>query len=146
MIVKIFRAVWFFSLLLLLALFFYSYAGWPDPLALDDSLSPATVSKDGLFYSVLACIGFTSVLAFVAGRWKHSSPQFRSWFFGLISCFHLFAAMAINFISIFNSSEKFDFARLAVVIYGSLILMLAWAASWPVVYLLGKKKSAESGV
>ncbi|MCU0418059.1 MAG: hypothetical protein MUC38_00245 [Cyclobacteriaceae bacterium] len=141
MIVKIFRAVWFFSLLLLLALFFYSYAGWPDPLVLEESLSPLTISKDGLFYAVLACVAFTSVLAFVAGRWKYGSESFRSWLFGLITCFHLFAGMAINFISIFNSSEKFDFGRLAVLIYGSLMLMVVWAASWPVVYVLGKKKS-----
>ncbi len=142
MIVKILRAVWFFSLLLLLALFFYSYAGWPDPLVLDESLSPITISKDGLFYSILLCVGFTSVLAFGVGRWKQGRESFRSWFFGLITCFHLFAGMSINFISIFNSSEKFDFGRLAVVIYGSLILMLAWAASWPLIYFFGKKKSA----
>jgi uncharacterized membrane protein YiaA len=139
MILKVFRTVWFFSLTVVVILFMYTYAGWPDPVTLDESGMPLTLSKDGLFYIVLTVIAFANFMTFVVGRSKACSIDFKSWFYGFITCFHFFLGMTLNFISVFNSQEKFDFARLAVVIYGSLVVMGIWIVSWPIYYLFKKK-------
>src|ERR1044071_7787204 len=56
MILKIFRVVWFFSILGVLGFFLYTYAALPDPLVILDGEEQLAISKQTWFYAILALV------------------------------------------------------------------------------------------
>jgi hypothetical protein len=133
MISKIFKVVWVFSLFAVLGLFMYAYAGLPDPVVVFEADLPVQISRDMLFYGSLMIITLANFLAFANGNiLRHESDPFKSWLYGLIIVLNIFFIVALNFISLYNSGERFDYSRLGVVIYAIVILVLLWAIAWPV--------------
>ena len=133
MAIKIFKAIWFFSLLGLVADFMYMYASWPETVVVFDKGVPFTLSRESLFYIVLAFIAITNMLVFVITRiFPQDREAFKSWFYGMVVCLNLFFVVAISFIGVYNSGEKFRYEEIGVAVYGSVILLLVWAMAWPV--------------
>jgi len=58
-----------------------------------------------------------------------------------VVCLNLFLIVAMSFTSLINSGEKFDYPRIGAIIYGSLLLLAAWSATWPVYRVLRKMRS-----
>lgn len=132
MTLKIFKAVWFLSLLITLAVFLYIYASVPETLALGES--GLRLSREGFFYVALAVMSIFNVLVFVVSRlYATNKFGFLSWFYGLITCLNLFFIIILYFSHLFNSDERFDFARLGFAIYGSVGLIIGWSIAWPVI-------------
>lgn len=143
MAVKVFKAIWFLSLLIFLGVFMYNYAGLPEVVNLVDSIdSPLSLSREALFYSVLAIAAILNVFVFIINKLYSSYPDFRGWFYGLITTLNIFLIIGVNFVTLFNSAEKFDYSRIGNIIYGSLILVVLWVVAWPI-YSLVKKISAK---
>jgi hypothetical protein len=139
MILKIFKAVWFLSLLVMLAIFFYVYASLPERIVVHEGATAVALSRDGLFYLTIAVLACSNVMVFVVARlYATSSEPFLSWFYGLIISVNLFVTVALNFINLYNSAENFDYPRIGFIIYGSVTLVVAWALSWPVYALIRK--------
>jgi hypothetical protein len=46
--------------------------------------------------------------------------------------------MTISYINVFNSNERFNYASIGFVVFGSLALLALWSISWPF-YLFFKK-------
>jgi hypothetical protein len=138
MILKIFKAIWFFSLMATLAVFMYIYASVPDfiELSADGQL---VISREGFFYSTLAVMALFNVLVFIINRlFKKGMEHFVSWFYGLVICLNFFFMIVLGFLNLLNGGERFDFDRLAFLIYGSIGLVVAWIVSWPFVVLARK--------
>ncbi len=146
MSLKVFKAIWFLSLLIFLGVFMYNYAGLPEVVNLVDSIdSPLSLSREALFYSVLAVAAILNVFVFIISKLYSSNPDFRGWFYGLITSLNIFLIIGVNFVTLFNSAEKFDYSRIGNIIYGSLMLVVLWVVAWPI-YLLIKKISAKRAV
>jgi hypothetical protein len=138
---RLFKVVWFFSLLAVLGSFLYVYASLPENVVLAESVTIISVSREALFYIVVVLLALLNTVVFVFSK-LHSNGdrEFISWFYGQIVTLNFFFIIALSFVSLYNSSEKFDYSRIGWVIYGSVILMIGWAVSWPV-YSIFKKIS-----
>lgn len=134
MILKLFRVGWFFSLLALLGVFMYVYAALPDPVIVYDDADQMTLRKEAVFYIFLILIAIFNMFVYVFRRMfnREEEEGFVSWFHGLIICLNLFFVVTLSFLSLYNSNERFDYARIGPIIYGSLILVMAWSVAWPV--------------
>jgi len=140
MILKIFRVVWFFSLVAFLGFFMYVYASLPDPVTVMDNPEQITLGKETVFYAILITIAVFNMFVYVFRSLNKTEEGegFVSWFYGLVICLNLFFIVAVSYISLFNSGERFEYERIGPIIYGSVALMVLWAFSWPI-YLAGRK-------
>jgi hypothetical protein len=138
MIIKIFKGIWFFSLVGLIAVFFYVYASLPESVIVYGELETVRVSRELLFYLSIAWVAIWNALVYVLPSILKPVERFMWWFLGLIICLNLFFLIATSFINVLNSNERFDYQSIGFIIYGSLGLLAAWTISWPV-YLFFRK-------
>jgi hypothetical protein len=142
MILKVFRGVWFLSLMAAMANLMYVYAGLPEQVVVqEEGVNTTAISKETVFYVWLAVLGIVNVLVYVFGKKLVPSEALRAWFTGLIICLNLFFIIAFSFIGLYNSSESFDFSRAGFVLYISLGLIGAWIVGGGI-YAVIKKFSA----
>lgn len=133
MVLKLFKAVWFLSLMGFMLIFMYIYASLPVNVVIREGLEPIATTKDVIFYLSLIAVSLVNVLVFVIGRlFKSKNDQFNTWFFGQIILLNFFFCTVLGFINVLNSGEKFAYENLGVVIYGSVILIVLWALGWPI--------------
>lgn len=142
MVLKIFKGVWFFSLLGLFVLFFYIYAGLPENVVFSESENSLSISRNGFFYSSIILFALINVLVFVVGKLLSNGDQgFSSWFYGLIITFNFFFITSLGFIHVFNGGDRYDYSQMGPAVYGSLILLCGWMISWPFYFIYKKKHS-----
>lgn len=145
MAVKIFKFVWFFSLLATVAIFFYVYASLPQDVMVEDADKPFTISRELLFYIVLGIIGLINVLVFVVAKlFTVEQTDFKSWFYGFVAALNLFFVTVINFVGVFNSGDRYDYSNVGILIYGSIGLIVLWSVSWPIYAIPRKFMSKQS--
>jgi hypothetical protein len=140
MAAKIFKVIWFVSLLTMMGVLIYCYASWPEAVYLSDSNPPQMLGKSALFYSVIGLLGIFNMLAFVFPKLKYSDT-WMAWFFGVLVCLHIFLVSGTIFITIFNSSESYNYANIGPMLYTSLGLLAAWVLAGPVVAVISKKQA-----
>lgn len=146
MAVKIFKFVWFFSLLATVAIFFYVYASLPQDVMVEDADKPFTISRELLFYIVLGIIGLINVLVFVVAKlFTVEQTDFKSWFYGFVAALNLFFVTVINFVGVFNSGDRYDYSNVGILIYGSIGLIVLWSVSWPI-YAISRKFMSKQSV
>lgn len=146
MAVKIFKFVWFFSLLATVAIFFYVYASLPQDVRVEDADKPFTISRELLFYIVLGIIGLINVLVFVVAKlFTVEQTDFKSWFYGFVAALNLFFVTVINFVGVFNSGDRYDYSNVGILIYGSIGLIVLWSVSWPI-YAISRKFMSKQSV
>jgi len=132
MLLKIFKAIWFLSILVTLANLLYVYASLPETVIINDrGASLVSVSREGFFYMITAVIAFVNVLVYVVSYVFRKEVDFRTWFHGLVVTLNIFFIISLHFVSLFNSGEKFDYGRIDFIIYGSIALFVLWALGWP---------------
>ncbi|MFM7850890.1 MAG: hypothetical protein ACKO96_03020 [Flammeovirgaceae bacterium] len=141
MALKIAKGIWFVSMIIFLAIFFYNYAGLNPSVTVLEGASPVIVSKETLFYIFLCIVATINLFIFLISRF-FISIEFKTWFYGLVVTFNGFLAIAINYIGLYNSLEKFNYERLGGIIYGSVVLMLLWLLSWPI-YSLARRMASK---
>lgn len=145
MIYKIFKAVWFFSLLATLALLLYVYASLPQEVTLLDRDQLITISREVLFYTLLAIMAFVNVLVFVVRiLFTEKQNDFKIWFYGFVIAINFFFVTVINFSGVYNSGERFDYRNIGFLIYASIGLIVLWSVSWPIYSLSRKFLSKQS--
>lgn len=132
MTTKIFRAVWFFSLLAVTAALLYGYASLPENVIVqDDGVNLMQITRDTFFYIVLGLLAVINVLVFFIAQIAVKNKPFQNWFYGLIVTFNIFFIVGISFIWIYNSGEHYDYTRLETTIYGSIAVFCCWTVGWP---------------
>jgi hypothetical protein len=132
MSVKIFKAVWFLSMLAGLVNLLFAYASLPlDVVVNENGGSFISVGKDNFFYVAAALIAIINALVFIVNKVYDKKMDFRTWFYGLVICLNFFFVVALNFISLYNSGDEFDYSRIEYLITGSTSLFVVWALGWP---------------
>lgn len=144
MILKVFKAVWFLSLLGVLANLMYVYAGLPEQVSIAEEGGATTyvMNKEALFYSALGFILILNLLVYLFSKSITPSESFRTWLHGLVITLNIFFVVGFSFIGLYNSSERFDYTRIGPIIYGSVILIVVWAIAWPI-YSAGRRIFAK---
>ena len=137
MALKLFRAMWFLSVLVVLANLLYVYASLPEVVIVqeDDRVS---ISKEWLFYILLLGIVLINVLVYLFKIMFEDGEDLRAWFHGLIITINIFMIIAMQALNVYNSSELFDHSRVSFFLTGSLGLVIIWSALWPL-YLVFQK-------
>ena len=144
MVLKLLKAIWFLSMLVTLGALLFVYASLPqEVLVQDDTEARVAISNELFFYLAMLLIAVSNALVFVMAKVFKTNEELRAWFFGLIITLNIFFIIGMNFISLYNSEEKYDYDRIAVIIYGSLALIILWAVAWPV-YVIFKRSSLKS--
>ncbi len=136
MVLKIFRVVWFLSVLTLFARLLYGYAGWAEELVIQAGAVPTAIGKDLLFYLLVFAIVVVNVIVYVIGKMFASNEDLRVWAHALVTSINIFLIVAISLISLYN--DRFDYSHIGFIIYGSVLLVILAAAAWPI-YLLYRK-------
>jgi hypothetical protein len=132
MILKIFKGVWFFSLLVLFGLFFYIYAALPEQVVFSDTDGNLSISRNGFFYSAIVLFALINVLVFVVTNLLSNGDQgFSTWFYGLVITFNLFFLTSLLFLHVLNGGDRYNYSQMGPIVYGSLILICVWMISWP---------------
>lgn len=143
-ILRIFRSVWFLSLLAVMAALLYGYASMREEIIVREAVEGSIrISRETFFYMVLALLTIINVLVFIIARIMVRSEDFKSWFYGLVITFNIFFIVGIGFISLYNSGETYDYSRLQPVMYGSVGLLVVWSFAWPV-YVSFKRLAGRS--
>jgi hypothetical protein len=146
MVLKLFKAAWFLSMLAALANLLYVYASLPEQVSLmEEGIESAHIYREQLFYSAMAMIALANVMVYLFSKKLAPKEDFRAWLHGLVITLNIFFIIGMSFISLYNSTERFDFSRIGFIIYGSVGLVAAWALSWPV-YLTVKRLTAKQPV
>jgi hypothetical protein len=132
-ILRIFKAVWFVSVIAVLAFLLYSYATLKeDVVVYEDGAEMMRISRDMFFYLILGLLAFINVLVYIIAKIMVSNIEYRTWFYGLIITFNIFFIIAIAFISLYNSGEIYDYSKLEVILYSSIGLFSFWTVGWPI--------------
>jgi hypothetical protein len=139
MSVKIFKAVWFLSMLGVLVNLLYTYAGLPVEVVINENAGDSIlIDKDNYFYLVATLIAVVNALVFVVSNFYRKDADFRTWFYGLVICLNFFFVVSLNFISLYNSGDQYDYSRIEFLITGSTALFVVWALGWPLYSLYRK--------
>lgn len=145
MVVKVFKGVWFLSLIATLATFMYVYASLPEDILLKEGEKAPSITRNGLFYLTLAVIAIFNAFVFVISRiYYQENGVFKAWFYGLVVFLNLFFIVTLQFLNLYNSGEKFDYESIGYIIYGSIGLVVLWSSLWPVYFLVQKFFSKET--
>ena len=143
MIAKMFKAMWFLSVLAALGGLLWVYASLPQQVIIqDDANGRMEASREFLFYVFTAILMIVNVLVFFV-RKLSKDDTFVAWFYGVIITINIFFIVAFNVLGVYNSSESFDFSTAGIVVYLSLGLMVAWTLSWPVIAFFRKSSSKQ---
>lgn len=138
MTLKLFRAVWFLSVLVVLANLLYVYASLPESVVIQEA-DPVSLTREWLFYILMIGIVIINLLVYLFKMiYDDQGENVRAWFHGLIITINLFLIISMHALNVYNSSEMFDHSRVSVFLGGSLGLIVIWAALWPL-YLLVQK-------
>lgn len=141
MAVKIFRALWFFSVLIILGVLLYHYAGWPEQVVIgQETINFITLGRDSFFYACLAVLVLINVMVYIVRRVAQRVDTLQAWFYGLIAIINFFLVIALSAISLFNSNENYRFGQLGAIIYGSMVLIGLWLIGGILYWLIGKVK------
>lgn len=133
MTLKIFRAIWFLSVLAVLARLLFGYAGWQEELVIQETNGEQLlIGKEALFYVAVAVIVLVNVIVYVFGKLFQRQEALRAWIHGLVTSINIFFIVGLSLIGLYNSYEKFDYARINFIIYGSVGLILVVALVWPI--------------
>lgn len=145
MIVKIFKGVWFVSLMATLGIFLYVYASLPENISIGGGESPQ-VSRNGLFYLTVGLLGLINVITVLSARlFSKDSPYFIAWIYGLVILFNVFLTVSLEFVNVSNSQERFDYQRIGYIIYASVTLVIIWSFTWPI-YRMVQRFSGKQAV
>lgn len=132
MIVRIFQAVWFLSLLVVTGILLFQYASLPESVVvMEEGTDIFSIGRESFFYTVIGFISVVNVLVFIISKMYANDNALRSWFFGLIIAINFFLVISISFIALYNGGEKYDYSRLEYVLYFSVGLFVTWALLWP---------------
>jgi hypothetical protein len=133
------ESIWFFSLLAVLGGFIYIYASLQEDIIIQESDTVVSISRELFFYLTLAILSLVNVLVFIFSKlYKKEKEEFLGWFYGQLTCLNIFFIIALSYVKLYNSNEKFDYDRIGFIIYGSVGLIVIWALVWPV-YSLSRK-------
>lgn len=131
MTLKLFKAVWFLSVLVVLMNLLYVYASLPEVVVVQEH-ERVVIGREWLFYILVFFVVAVNALVYLFKWLFPQGESVRAWFHGFIITINIYAVIALHALNVYNSHETFDHSLVAPYLTGSLILLIGWAASWPV--------------
>ena len=140
------------TLLILLIILIYVYAGMPEKIALftDSAGNPSQyISRNQFFYFSLLTIVIVNGLFLVYSYFAKSAEKednyqyldsLRVWANGLLALVNIFFITALIFLSAFNSLEQLDLYNFGLTIYIVLGLISLWTLG--IIHIFLKRKRA----
>ena len=145
MVLKIFKAVWFLSVLAVLGNLLFIYASLPEDVVVQNTeAGTVSLNREVFFYIALAVLALVNVLVYAVAKVFARDEDFRAWFHGLEITLNIFFIVAFSLTGLYNSSENFDYSNIGFVIYGSVGLIVCWAISWPVYKIFNKTGTKQA--
>lgn len=138
MALKLLRAAWFVSVLIVLANLLFVYASLPENVVVQEEGGKVALSREWIFYIATATILLINVMVYVFKTMFSEQESLRAWFHGLVITMNIFIVVAMQALNVYNSAEVFDHSLATLYLTGSLTLILLVAVSWPVYLLLQK--------
>lgn len=130
-------------MLAVLANLLYVYASWPEQVVImEEGPELFSLGRDSLFYIAMTVIALVNVVVYLFSKNIAPANDFRTWLNGLVIVLNFFFIIALSFIAVYNSAEKYDFSSIGWIIYSSFALVALWIVGWPV-YLIGRKILAK---
>lgn len=131
---KITNAFRILSIIVLVFVFFISYAGLPEQvlLVLDDNGNPIQyVVKNYFFYGTLAILIIANALIYVLANILRKSTKLinqvvSAHLMSLLIVINIFFMVVLSFIGILNGQENFDYSAFAPFIYLPVVLFFIW--------------------
>lgn len=124
--------MWFLSVIAVFVNLLYVYASLPEEVVVqDESSGRVLANREFFFYGITGVLLIVNVLVYLTSKLYEAHEEFRAWFHGLIITMNIFFILAMNLIQVYNSAEKFDYASVGFIVYGSVALVILWAVSWP---------------
>jgi hypothetical protein len=143
---KLLKGIWFVSMVAALGTLLYVYAGLPQEVVIqNEGASNVSISNEVFFYVVMMFLAISNVMVFVIGKLFPREEDFKAWFYGLIMTLNVFFVIGLVYVFQYNSNERFDYGRIALIIYGSVALIVLWASFWPA-YLIFKHFTSKPTV
>ena len=137
MALKLFRAMWFLSVLAVLANLLFVYASLPEHVVVHED-ERVSINREWLFYILMVSIVLINLLVYLFKLMFQEGEEIRSWFHGLVITINIFLVISMQAVNVYNSAEIFNHSLVGIYLIGSLGLILLWALSWPVYLLLQK--------
>jgi len=147
MTLKITNALRVISIIILVVVFFISYAGLPEQVLafIDSKGNPAQYfSKNYFFYGTLTILILSNtlmyVLAIMLGKsTNHINQVIAIHMMTMSVVINIFFSVALTFIAILNGQENFDYASFAPFIYLSQGLFVIWVLVFIISLIRSKK-------
>jgi peptidoglycan biosynthesis protein MviN/MurJ (putative lipid II flippase) len=144
---KITNALRIISIIVLVVVFFISYAGLPEQVLvlINDKDAPARyLDKNYYFYGVLVILILTNVLIYILAMLMSKSTKQKAqimakYLLTLAIVINIFFSVAQTFIGILNGQENFDYATFAPFMYLSPVLFGVWIVTF--IFSLIKSKN-----
>jgi hypothetical protein len=145
MVLKIFKGVWFFSLMALFAAFIYVYAGLPEEIQFSDVPAGASMPRSTFFYASALVFALINSLVFLANQLVNTkSDSFSSWFYGLVISFNAYFTTSLSYIYVVNGGERYNYPQMGPGMYFTLILLVGWIAAGLILYIFKKFLSKQT--
>ena len=147
MTLKITNALRIISIIILVVVFFISYAGLPEQVLvfLDGEGNPAQyLAKNYFFYGTLTTLILSNtllyVLAIILGKSTNDLNQIiANHLMTLSIVINIFFSVSLTFIGILNGQENFDYSTFAPFIYLSQGLFVVWILVFIISLVRSKK-------
>jgi len=122
----------------------YIYASLPEDIHFTEE-STYSVTRNGIFYATIALLAVINCLVFVITRiFVVTNGYFQAWFYGLVAFLNLFLVVSLQFISTYNSQERYNYESIGYIIYGSVALIVLWSMLWPIYRLMQRFTSKRA--
>ena len=152
MVLRFIKFGWGITVVAALATLLYIYAALPELVvySLSDEVIPkGAVSRESFFYiSLIFLAGINFLLYALASnasyRNKFINLALKQWKFGLAVVINIFFIVALNFIQLVNSGERFNFDYFGYLIYVGLGLILLWILTLPILLVRASNKKENN--
>lgn len=145
MVLKIFKAFWFLSVLVALGNLLLAYASLPEQVVVREEASRLiSLPRDGIFYIAVGIMVLANAMVFFVAKIYAKDSAFRIWFYGLIISLNIFFVVSLSLLNTFNSGEHFKYTNINFIIYGSVSLIVLWALTWPFYFLYRKISTKQT--
>ncbi|MEO1051836.1 MAG: hypothetical protein AAFX87_14495 [Bacteroidota bacterium] len=150
---RLIKAFWFVTVLATFASLLYVYASIPEMvniLTREDRVDSLVVSRDTLFYVTLALTAFSNFVLYSiyrslnnrANRKYRYAPTLIKWVLSFGAVLNLFFIVCMQFITLYNSGENFNYDNFGYLIYVTGGFIIIWLISLPISFLFKPKTTA----
>lgn len=144
---RISNALRIISIIVLMLVFFISYAGLPEQvlIMINNEGDPSKyVERDSFFYGTLFVLIFTNLLFYVSANILKNAVLDKVQVMGryillLAIIVNIFFSVSLTFMAILNGQENFDYSSYAPFIYLSLGLFVVWVVAFGIALFKSKK-------